>query len=161
MLCLCHPCVSARCKMEAASWPHRIPVHEEKGWWRNRCRMSYGHDTEVWCTLTSTSLQTSPVATPDSKASVPLAWGFYSLDLPFLWISHWLQGLPSPSPHSSVGKESACNPGDQGSIPGSGRSPKEGNGNPFQYSCPGNLMNTGAWQTTVHVVAKPLTQLTN
>ena len=38
-------------------------------------------------------------------------------------------------PHSSVSKESACNAGDPGSIPGSGRSPKEGNGNPLQYSC--------------------------
>ena len=37
-------------------------------------------------------------------------------------------------PDSSVGKESACNAGDQGWIPGSGRSPGEGNGNPFQYS---------------------------
>ena len=38
-------------------------------------------------------------------------------------------------PGDSNGKESACNPGDLGSIPGSGRSPGEGNGNPFQYSC--------------------------
>ena len=39
-----------------------------------------------------------------------------------------------PSPHSSVDKESACNAGDFGSIPGSGSSPGEGNGNPLQYS---------------------------
>ena len=39
------------------------------------------------------------------------------------------------APYSSVGKESACNAGDLGSIPGSGRSPGEGNGNPIQYSC--------------------------
>ena len=38
-------------------------------------------------------------------------------------------------PHSSVGKESACNAGDLGSIPRSGRSPGEGTGNPLQYSC--------------------------
>ena len=38
-------------------------------------------------------------------------------------------------PHSSVGKESACNTGDPGSIPGLGRSPGEGNGNSLQYSC--------------------------
>ena len=47
-------------------------------------------------------------------------------------------------PHSSVGKESACNAGDQGSIPGSGRSPGEGNGNPLQYSCLKNSMDRGA-----------------
>ena len=57
-------------------------------------------------------------------------------------------------PHSSVGKESACNAGYLGSIPGLGRSPGEGNGNPFQYSCLENPMDRGAWQTTVHGVAR-------
>ena len=45
--------------------------------------------------------------------------------------------------HSSVGKESACNAGDLGSIPGSGRSPGEGNGTPLQYSCLENAMDRG------------------
>ena len=45
---------------------------------------------------------------------------------------------------------------DMGSIPGSGRSPGEGNGNPFQYSCLGNFMNRGAWLDTVHRVTKDL-----
>ena len=49
-------------------------------------------------------------------------------------------------PYSSVGKESASNAGDPGSIPGSGRSPGEGNGNPIQYSCLKNPMDRGAWQ---------------
>ena len=57
-------------------------------------------------------------------------------------------------PHSSVGKESACNAGDPGSIPRSGRSPGDGNGNPIQYSCLENPMNRGAWQATVHGVAR-------
>ena len=48
-------------------------------------------------------------------------------------------------PGSSDGKVSACNAGDPGSIPGSGRSPGEGNGNPLQYSCLGNSMDKGAW----------------
>ena len=48
-------------------------------------------------------------------------------------------------PCSSVGKESACNAGDRGSIHGSGRSPGEGNGNPLWYSCLENPMNRGAW----------------
>ena len=51
-----------------------------------------------------------------------------------------------------MGKESACNAGDVGSIPGLGRSPGEGNGNPLQYSCLENPMNRGAWQPTVHGV---------
>ena len=62
-------------------------------------------------------------------------------------------------PHSSVGKESACNAGDLGSIPGSGRSPGEGNGNPLQYSCLEKSMDRGAWQATVHGFAKSQTWL--
>jgi len=49
-------------------------------------------------------------------------------------------------------KESACNAGDQGSIPESGRSSGEGNGNPLQYSCPENSTDRGAWWATVHRV---------
>ena len=57
-------------------------------------------------------------------------------------------------PCSSVGKESACNAGDLGSIPGSGRSLGEGNGNPLQYFCLENLIDRGTWWATVHRVAK-------
>ena len=56
-------------------------------------------------------------------------------------------------PGDSEGKASACNSGDPGSIPGSGRSPGEGN-NPFQYSCLGNPMDREAWWVTVDGVAK-------
>ena len=61
-----------------------------------------------------------------------------------------LRGFPC----SSVGKQSACNAGDLGSIPGSGRSPGEGNGNTLQYSCLENPIDREAWQATVHGVAK-------
>ena len=64
-------------------------------------------------------------------------------------------------PAGSDGKESACNVGDSGSMPESGRSPGEGNGNPLQYSCLENPMDRGAWQTTVHGVAKSGTRLSN
>ena len=57
-------------------------------------------------------------------------------------------------PHSSVGKEYACNAGDPGSVPGSGRSPGEGNDYPLQYSCLENPIDRGAWQATVHGVAR-------
>ena len=60
-------------------------------------------------------------------------------------------------PSSSDSKASACNAGDTGSIPGSGRSPGEGNGNPFQYSCLESPMDRGAWWATVHGVAKSWT----
>ena len=57
-------------------------------------------------------------------------------------------------PCSSVGKESACRAGDLGSIPGWGRSPGEGNGNPLQYSCLENPMDRGAWQAAVNGVTR-------
>ena len=64
-------------------------------------------------------------------------------------------------PHSSVGKGHACNAGDLGLIPGLERCPREGNGNPLQYSCLENPLDRGAWQATVHGVAKSQTQLSN
>ena len=57
-------------------------------------------------------------------------------------------------PNGSDSIESACSAGDPGSIPGSGRSPGEGNGNPLQYSCLKNPMDRGAWQATVHGFTK-------
>ena len=57
-------------------------------------------------------------------------------------------------PGGSVSKESACNAGDPGSVPGLGRSSGEGNGSPLQYSCLENLMDRGAWRATVHGIAR-------
>ena len=65
-------------------------------------------------------------------------------------LSRWLSGTGS-----------ACNAGDLGSIPGSGRCPGEGNGNPLQYSCLDNLMTRGAWWATVHGITKSQTWLSN
>ena len=55
----------------------------------------------------------------------------------------------------------ACNEGDPDSMTGSGKSPREGNGNPLQYSCLENPMDGGAWQATVQGVSKSQTRLTN
>ena len=60
-----------------------------------------------------------------------------------------------------IKSESACNAGDLDLIPGLGRSPVEGNGNPLQYSCLEHPMDGGAWWATVHRVAKSQTQLSN
>ena len=60
-------------------------------------------------------------------------------------------------PGGSVVKNPPANAGDAGSIPGSGRSLEEGNGNPLQYSCLGNPMDKGAWRATVPGVAKSQT----
>ena len=69
--------------------------------------------------------------------------------LSFIIITHAFPG-------DSVVKNPPNNARDMGSIPGSGRSPGEGNDNPLQYSCQGNLMDRGAWQATVHRIAKEL-----
>ena len=61
-------------------------------------------------------------------------------------------------PGGSDGKESACNAGDLGSIPGLGRSPGEGNGNPLQYSCLKNSMDTAAWCAAFRGVTKNTTE---
>ena len=87
-------------------------------------------------------------------------WGFsiyktvHRIWLKILSIAH--EGSMGPS--GSDGKMSACNAGDLGLIPGSGRSLGEGNGNPLQYSCLENSMDGGgAWWATVHGVAKSRT----
>ena len=81
------------------------------------------------------------------------------------WFDSWVRKIPwrrdrLPTsvflgfPGGSDGKESACNAGDLGSIPGLGRSPGGGHGDPLQYSHLETPQDTGAWQTTVDVVAK-------
>ena len=75
----------------------------------------------------------------------------------FLFLLEYPQGFPG----GSDSKESAHHAGDLGSIPGLGRSPGEENGNPLQYSCLENLMDRGAWQATVHGVAKSRTRLSD
>ena len=64
-------------------------------------------------------------------------------------------------PGGSEGKASTCDEEDPGSIPGSGRSPGEGNGNPLQYSCLENPMDRGAWRATVPGVTKSWTRLSD
>ena len=82
-----------------------------------------------------------------------MIWGktFSLFTSPFLYL-HF--------PGGSDSKESSCNAGDPGSIPGLGRAPGEGNGNPLQYSCLENPMDRGAWRATVHGVTKSQTRLT-
>ena len=61
----------------------------------------------------------------------------------------------------SDGKVSACNTGDPGSIPGLGKSPGEGNGNPLQYPCLENFMDRGIWWATVRWGSKRVRQLSD
>ena len=67
------------------------------------------------------------------------------------------QGFPG----GSDGKEFACKTRELGSVPGSGRSPGEGNGNSIQYSCMENSTDREAWWATVHGVTKSQTQLSD
>ena len=70
---------------------------------------------------------------------------------------HSAKGITG-SPDGSPGTESACNAEDAGLIPGSRRSPEEGNGNPLQYSCLGNSMDGGAWATVQRVTELDMTE---
>ena len=76
----------------------------------------------------------------------------------FIWLN---LELPWGYPRGSDSKASACNAGDQGSIPGLGRSPGEGNGSPLQYSCLENSMDGGAWGVRVDGVTESQTQLSD
>ena len=81
-----------------------------------------------------------------------LAWEMSAI---IRWLGH------SCFPSSSEVKVSACDVGDPGLIPGLGRSPGEGNGNPLQYSCLENPMDRGAWWAIVHGVPKSRTRLSD
>ena len=70
-----------------------------------------------------------------------------------IWVHLKRKGFPG----GSDGIESACSTGDQGSIPGSGRSPGGGHGSPLQYSCLENPMDRGTWWATVHGVSQSQT----
>ena len=79
------------------------------------------------------------------KGILVYCWGKYKLVQPL-----WKTGFPG----GSDSKETACNAGDLGSIPGSRRSPGEGNGNPLQCSCLENAMVREAWQAIVQRIAE-------
>ena len=83
--------------------------------------------------------------------------GFKNLKLQD-WAPPWTgEGFPG----GSDGKESPCNVGDLGSIPGLGRSLEEGNGYPLQFAGLENFMDRGVWQATVHGVTKSRTRLSD
>ena len=99
----------------------------------------------------------TPVFWPGEFHRLYSPWGRKESDkteqLSLLLLPWCLMGFPG----GSDGKESTCNEGDLGSIPGSVRSPGERKSYPVQSSCLENLMDRGAWQATVHAVAKSQT----
>ena len=91
-------------------------------------------------------------------ASLCCLWrNVFSDPLPIFNYFSFIIGFPG----GSEVKASVCNAGDMGLIPGSGRSPGEGKGNPLQYSCLENPMDGEAWRATVHGVSKSQTQLSD
>ena len=97
----------------------------------------------IWFELTRGLYVWTPGSSPPKQARLRGFWVGASLALEGDESQGWLGELPSP--HGSDGKASTHNAGDLGSIPGSGRSLGEGNGNPLQYSCLENPMDGGAW----------------
>ena len=106
----------------------------------------------------------SPMLFQSRKFSTILEiWGSYLIILCFSILSKdgdynstHLRELLLGFPDGSVVKNLPASAGDSGSIPGSERSPREGNGNPLQYSCLGHPMNRGPWWAIVHGVTKEL-----
>ena len=80
------------------------------------------------------------------SSSIAIKYTYFNITV----VLYYILGFP----HSSVGKESPCNAGDLGSIPGMGRSSGEGNGHPPQYSCLENPMDGGSLWATVHEVTR-------
>ena len=92
----------------------------------------------------------------------PKYWSFSFSIIPSKSILEFFYLLNTMSfPDGSDGKESACNAGDLGLIPGSGRSPGDGNGNPLQFSCLEKPMDRGVWRAIILGVAKSWTWLSN
>ena len=113
---------------------------EKRGWHEPPKVTFYQFSYNIWKATNTLTLTGS-----DRKAL-----GFY-----------YLQGKKMGFPSGSDDKESVCNARDPGSIPEWGRSPGEGNGNPFQYSCLENSMDRGARQATVYGVTKSRTQMSD
>ena len=101
--------------------------------------MCYTVDSHLLSTL-NTAVFACPPETP--QLSLPLIFPFLR---EFPGGSPFLKEFPSGSDSGSDGKASVNNVGDLGSIPGSGRSPEEGNGSPLKYYCLENPMDRGAW----------------
>ena len=117
------------------------------------------HLPTMWETWVQSLGQEDPLEKEMATHSSVLAWRIPWTEEPgrlqSMGVSRFGHNLATKPPTSirafpggSEGKVSACNVGDLGSIPGLGRSPGEGNGNPLQYSCLENSMDRGAWQAT-------------
>ena len=127
---------------ETVGWHHWLAGHE----FEQDLGVGDGQGSLVCC---------CPWGCKDSDMTGRLNWTEYLTG--FLWWTHTGKSFSG----GSDGKESACNAGDLGLIPGWGRSPGERNGSPLQCSCLENSMDRGAWQSTYHGVSKSKTGLSD
>ena len=130
--------------------------------WKERC-------PEVWIYISSWEANMAPMEVVHTLSNKNFLLPRLACLLP-LTMLHLPAAETNNEPlygtiHSLVAQRvrnlSACSTGDLGSIPELGRSPGEGHSNPLQYSCLENSMDRGAWQATVHRVAKSQTPLSN
>ena len=162
---------------------HRLIHTEREHMWKWRWRSGWGSRSQGTPKIV---IKYYPVTKKNIKASFPfqpsegtteptLLIPQFQMSRLQMWHKQFLLLMPSSFwyffygifrefmgfPHSSLGKESPCDAGDRGSVPGSGRSPGERNGNPLQYSCLENPMDRRAWWATIHEVAKSRTWHSN
>ena len=136
--------------------PPREPNYPTEDWWQE-CMLRQASSSYLQlnvCQVKGTQASSSP-SLPSSIAHQNCQGIFPNphVGLPYIpwWMRHRIQTSVfwTPFPGGSVDKEFTCNPGDLGLIPGSGRSPGEGNGNALQYSCLENPMGRGVWWAIV------------
>ena len=115
----------------------------------------------VWCETKQGTVITDDVLFSDGSTQRLSRSMYFEFPQQSAKTPVFLTGLSTCIGHLCSGKESACNAGDLGSIPGSGRSSGKGNGNPLQYSCLESSMDRGAWWATVHGVTESQTGLSD
>ena len=113
--------------------------------------------SKLWGMVNDREAQCAVVQGVEKSRTWLSNWTTTACQTIYLFLLIFILGFPG----GSDSKESACNAGDLGSIPGLGRSPGEGNGNPLWYSCLENSIDRGAWWATVHGVAESWTRLSN
>ena len=145
--------------MDREAW--RAAIHgvaKSWTWLSNWTELNWIKLSTMIVTLSTSPFNSVKFCLVDVKILLLDIW-YLIIVMSFWWIDpSWLfMGFS----HGSDSKESACNVGDPGSIPESGRSPEGGNGNLLQYSYLENPMDRGAWQATVYGVSKSQTRLKN
>ena len=138
-----------------------ISHHDRMCKWKCSPQIWKGKTRVTFFLFFSPSFLPSPPPSPSSSFFVHSPWFWVHLRLFFWRLLGIHLALSLGFPGGSDGKAPACNAGDLGSIPGSGRSPGEGNDNALQYSCLENPMDGGAWWATAHGVAKSRTRLSD